>query len=122
MKTPSTGPRPLAAMLSLALGVALTLAGCAGGDTRAAIIGYRVGAGRTLILTVELGPADTVKTSRVTAETSDKVTVETLIERGGQQADVAIRKNVEVQLASPLGNRKVVAAGSETPVPSSTST
>jgi hypothetical protein len=78
--------------------------------------------GWTLVLTVELGPADTVKQARVTEETSDKVTVETLIERGGQQVDLAIRKNVEVQLASPLGNRKVVAAGPETPVPSSSST
>jgi hypothetical protein len=44
--------------------------------------------------------------------------VEALIERGGEQPSIALRRDVEVQLEQPLGNRTVVAAGSGVSVPS----
>lgn len=108
-------------MAAVVAAAALTLGSCGGGDTRANIVGYHLGSGNTLVVTIELGPSDTVKRARAADQTATQVTVEALIQRGGDQPAIAIRKDVEVQLDQPLGTRTVVAAGSGTTVPTTTS-
>lgn len=98
--------------------VVLVLGGCVRGDTRANIVGYHTGSGNTVVVTIELGPGDAVKEARATEQTVTRVTVEALIDRAdGDQPSIAVRKDVEIQLDQPLGNRTVVAADSDTPIP-----
>ena len=106
--------------LPVAVAAAVLLGGCGEGGTRASIVGYHPGSGNTVVVTIELGPADTFKQARATKQTPTQVTVEALIERGGNQPAIAVHKDVAVRLDEPLGSRTVVAAGSETTVPSVT--
>ncbi len=96
---------------------AIVATGCGAGPG-AQIVQYSTDPSRrALMLTVEVGPSDVVGPAAVTEQTDSDVTVRVSVSRSDNQPGVAVRKQVELDLDRPLGDRRVLdEAGS--PVPS----
>jgi hypothetical protein len=79
----------------------------------AALAGYRVDeAGTTVVVVVETGPDDQVTTASVSSQTSDAVEVDIRVHRAsGMRPLVAVRRDVSLRLAAPLGDRVVRQVG-----------
>lgn len=90
--------------------LAVMSVGCSDSDEGpTSYTGYRVGVdGRQLVLVVETGPLDEVVGGEVVDQDDSMVTVDVAVRRHKDlQPAVAVRREVTVSLADPLGTREV---------------